>query len=532
MKGVGGGSQVEREVKLGVWPGFRLPPLDGVVEGLDVVPATERELDATYHDTPDLRLARSGVTLRHRSGEGWTLKLPTVEGQGDDGQGDGVLSRRELTVDGDDQAVPGELADLVVAWVRTSAMVPVARLQTRRRSVALVDATGVVAAEIVDDEVSVLHGQHLALRFREVEVELGAGADPELFEVVVSRLREAGAGPGDPTPKVMRALGPRASRPPELAEPAVDRNGSAADVIRSGLRASVRRLLAHDVGVRLGEDPEAVHQARVATRRLRSDLRTYAPLLDDDWAEELRAELKWIADGLGGVRDADVLLESLQGGVAGLDRRDAGAAEELLDRLRAERSAARQRLLEMLGEPRYALLLDRLVGSLDPHGPEHLPAVPLGAPAPVVSGDGWLLPEAEGPAQEVLPTLVRRPWKRLRQAVEAVEPDGPDEELHQVRIRAKRCRYAAEVASLALGKPAKGFASAVAELQEVLGAHQDAVVAESWLRSAAPELSPAGALVAGQLVAGQREIAGRTRRSWGEAWERASRRKLRAWLTD
>ncbi len=525
---MGSRSQIEREVKLGAWPGFRLPDLDDVADGLHVATVDECQLHATYYDTPDLRLARSGVTLRYRSGEGWTLKVPT--GEADDG--DALLSRRELTVDGNDNAVPGELANLVTAWVRTSTLAPVARLQTRRRGVALVDAMGVVAVEIVDDEVSVLHGQHLALRFREVEVELGGRADPALLDVVVTRLRAAGAGPADPTPKVMRALGPRASEPPELAEPAGKSDGSAADVIRSGLRSSVRRLLAHEVGVRLGDDPEAVHQARVATRRMRSDLRTYAQLLDDDWAKELRAELKWIADALGEVRDADVLLEALEAGVADLDLVDAAPAALLLDHLRTERAEARQRLLAALEAQRYALLLDRLVASFDTHQPEHVPAVPHGAPAVIVSGREWFLPEADGPAMEVLPTLVRKPWKHLRRAVGAVEHGGPDEELHQVRIRAKRCRYAAEVAALAVGRPAKRFAGAVAELQDVLGEHQDAVVAEGWLRSACPHLSAEEALVAGELVAAQRSIAGRTRASWVEAWEQASRRKLRAWLGD
>ncbi|MDQ3354937.1 MAG: CHAD domain-containing protein, partial [Actinomycetota bacterium] len=111
-------------------------------------------------------------------------------------------------------------------------------------------------------------------------------------------------------------------------------------------------------------------------------------------------------------------------------------------------------------------------------------------------------------------------------------PDGADEELHQVRIRAKRCRYAAEVAALAVGKPAKQLARAVADLQDVLGEHQDAVVAEAWLRSVAHELTPGEALVAGQLIAGQRKIAARSRGSWPEAWDRASRRKLRGWLTE
>ena len=518
------GSQVEREVKLGVWPGFSLPDLDGVVDGLTAVPGDVLRLDATYYDTADLRLARSGVTLRHRSAEGWTLKLPEGDGEGE------MLSRRELTVAGDGATVPAELAHLVVAWVRTSSLEPVAKLHTVRHRLELVDDTGVVAAEVVDDEVSVLHGRRLALRFREVEVELEASASPGLLDAVVSRLQAAGAGPGDPTPKVVRALGPRALDPPELTMVAVGDEGSAAAAIGSAFAASLRRLLAHDAGVRLGEDAEAVHQARVATRRLRSDLRTYAPLLDDDWAQGLRDELKWVAAALGDVRDGDVLLERLEEAATTLDPLDAEAARGIFERLRARRGEARERLAKVLDDRRYAVVLDRLVESLAPPRVDRLPAVPAGAPAAVVPAENWLLAEADAPATEVLPALVRRPWKHLREAVAAVEPDGPDEELHQVRIRAKRCRYAAEVAAVAVGKPARRLASAVAELQEVLGEHQDAVVAQAWLRSVAPELSPTEALVAGQLVAGQRAVADASRRTWRDAWDRADRPKLRAWM--
>ncbi|MBA3956743.1 MAG: CYTH domain-containing protein, partial [Acidimicrobiia bacterium] len=99
---------LEREVKLGVWPGFRLPALDGVLDGLAAVAGADARLEANYFDTPDLRLARAGVTLRRRSGEGWTLKLPTGEGTSE------MLSRRELTAGGglgeEDGAIPEELS--------------------------------------------------------------------------------------------------------------------------------------------------------------------------------------------------------------------------------------------------------------------------------------------------------------------------------------------------------------------------------------------------------------------------------------
>ncbi len=528
-------SNLEREVKLGVWPGFRLPELDDLGDGLQAVKRPASDLEATYYDTPDLRLARSGVTLRRRSEEGWTLKLPT-----DEEAPEALMARRELRAGsglGDAaSAVPAELARLVAARVRTSSLGPVARLRTRRHHVDLLDGLGLVAAEIVDDEVSVLHGEQVAVSsreavsFREVEVELGPRADPELLDAVVARLRAAGAGPADPTPKVVRALGPRALEPPELADPPGEGEGTAGEVLRAGLRSSLRRLLAHDPGLRLGDDPEDVHQARVATRRIRSDLRTFAPLLDEAWAEELRAELKWLAEGLGDVRDCDVLLEGFEVTVAGLSSLDGEASERLLGRLRGERDAARERLLGMLDDPRYLALLDRLVSAVDEHRSDPVPAVPAGAPAAIASGEGWLRSGAGEPAAEVLPSLVRKPWKQLRAAAGAVEPDGPDEELHRVRIRAKRCRYAADVAAGAVGKPATRLARALAELQDVLGEHQDAMVAEAWLRSVAHELNPAEALVAGQLLAGQRTIAERTRRSWRKVWDRADRGKLRAWL--
>ena len=73
--------------------------------------------------------------------------------------------------------------------------------------------------------------------------------------------------------------------------------------------------------------------------------------------------------------------------------------------------------------------------------------------------------------------LVATPWKKLRDAVQDLDDDPPDEDLHAVRIRAKRARYAAEAVAPAIGKAAKRFASAVADVQEVLGNHQDAVVA-------------------------------------------------------
>jgi len=496
----------EREVKMGAWAGFELPPLDGIADGVTSVPRIPRNLLAVYYDTPDLRLARWGVTVRHRSGDGsgWTVKLP----EGEEGP---ALVRRELTFEGPPEVMPEGAASLVRAYARNVPLGPVARIRTRREGVDLLDGEGAVVAEVVDDQVSVLHAGRVAERFREVEVEAGDRVPDGLLEEVVAGLRQAGAGAPDPTPKVIRALGARASAPPEIAPVTLGRRPAAADVVHQAMAVAVTRILRHDPGVRIGDDPEDVHQARVGTRRLRSDLRTFAPLLDQDWLVGIRDELRWLGGALGAVRDADVLLDRLRGQAAGLPEVDPAGVAPIFRRLATEREEARGRLLIVLDSGRYVDLLDRLVAA---------------AQEPPVAK------RAGRPAKDVVPDLVARPWRRLRREVKALPKKPPDEALHAVRIRAKRARYAAEAAAPLVGKRAAAFASALAGLQGVLGDHQDAVFAEAWLRGVidGSGAEPAVAVAAEQLIAVQRRDAAANRRAWPEAWDRASRKKLRSWL--
>jgi len=494
----------EREAKLGAWAGFALPDLTGVLDGVTVRPLPERRLDAVYYDTPDLRLARWGASVRYRTGDGtgWTVKLA----DGDDGP---ALVRRELTFQGKaSSTVPADVANLVRAYARSAPLLPAARLRTRRRGVELLDAEGLRLAEVVDDEVSVYEGRRLASRFREIEVELEGGASSALLEAVIAALHQAGAGAVEPIPKVVRALGARASERAELVEQRPDDDATAGDVVRAAMAASVIRILRHDAGVRIGDDPEDVHQARVGARRLRSDLQTFESLLDPVWLAEVVGELRWLGSVLGAVRDADVLLDRLRRQAASLPQADAAGAASLVRRLVQQREVARAELLEAMSSPRYVEILDRLVAA---------------AQNPV------LLPEADGKATEVLPDLVLRPWKKLAKAVKELDDPPPDEQLHAVRIKAKRCRYAVEAVAPVVGKEAKRMGSAVAGLQGVLGDHQDAVVAEGWLREAARSAG-VSKLVAGELIALQRVEAEECRQAWWAAWREARDPKLRKWL--
>ena len=495
----------EREAKLEAPPGFELPELGRPGDSFLAEPQAARRLRTTYYDTADLRLARWGVSLRYRPGEGWTVKLP----EGEEGV---LLVRAEHTFPGDGSRPPAEARALIRPFVRTAALSPSVRMRTLRRPVELRDPEGSRLGELVDDEVQVLDGRRIQARFRELEVELDDSADAGLLSEVVDRLVEAGAVAGEPTSKYLRALGGREQvLGAEVVQPEVGPDASVEELLRHDLASGTLRLFRHEAGVRTGEDPEAVHQARVATRRIRSTLRTFSKLLDEEWTDRLRDDLKWLADLLGQVRDTDVMLERFEDHLAELPAEDAKAGRRLLAKLSDQRDQARRRLLGAMAQEKYAVLLDDLVAA-------------AAAPA--------LLPGGDRPAVEVMPPIVTRPWKRLRKEVRKAGDDPPDEVLHQIRIRAKRARYAAEAVEPVFGKPAEDFADAIADLQDVLGDHQDAVVGEAWLREAAASARRRDvAIVAGLLIAAERASAAGTRDRWRDVWKAASRKSLRAWLS-
>jgi CHAD domain-containing protein len=497
--------KVEREVKLGAWPGFAMPDLDGVAPGVTVEVRPTLDLDATYVDTADLALVRNGASLRRRTGEGaprWTLKLPASSTGA-------ALARRELDVEDAGTTVPEELARLVTGWVRRSPLVPVAVIRSHRQRLALTGPDGHQLAEIDDDEVSVIDGDTVAARFREVEVELSGGGTEELLQAVTAALLAAGAGAPDPTSKVARALGPRALLPPELAATPPGPASTMAEVAAAALQRSAQVLVDHDHVVRLDDDIEGVHKMRVATRRLRSDLQTLQPVLEAGWSDELRADLKDLAATLGVVRDTDVLLQRLRRHIGELPADDRPVAVGVVDRLEDERRAQVADLLATLDTDAYLDLLDEVVeGALRPR----------------------LGPRGEDAGSVVLPELVRPRWRRLRKAVDALGPRPDDDELHRVRILAKRARYAAELAAPVVGDAAADLAAQLAQVQDVLGELHDTVVAEAWLRQAATTLDHDARFVAGQLAATQRTERAALLGAWPATWAACDRKALTGWL--
>jgi CHAD domain-containing protein len=293
--------------------------------------------------------------------------------------------------------------------------------------------------------------------------------------------------------------------------------GRVVGVVRDALDTSVQKLLVADPIARVGTDPEGVHQARVATRRLRSDLGTFAPLLDPVWVTALRSELRWLGGELGVAREAEVLLGHLRDRAGALPLEHERAVRTLLDSALGDREAAQARVLDVLRSSRYLDLVDRLV---------------QGAIAPRMQ------PAAMSAKTEDLTRLARQPWKKLKRDHAALGSHPADVALHALRIRAKRARYAVEAVAGAVGGEApRRFAAALTDLQDVLGDHQDAVVAQQWLRrhlaslpSGRAEVDLAPTYAAGMLAGMLHADARAATEALPAAWKRANRRSLHSWL--
>ncbi len=474
-----------------------------------------KHLDATYYDTDTLALTRAGITLRRRTGgsdAGWHLKVPAAAGARTEfGE---PLERHE--------APPAALVDRVRVHVRDHELRPVARLESRRTVHKLLGDDDAVLAEAADDTVTAsatsADGSADVADWREWEVELVEGSDA-LIEAADRLIRAAGAAPSPWPSKLARALhGRLAAGPGGQGGPApagrLRPKSRAGDVVRAHLAEQVGVIIERDPLVRTDE-PDAVHKMRVATRRLRSALATFRPLLDRSRTDPIRDELKWIATELGGARDAEVLRARLLAEIADEpDELVLGAiASRIGTELQVRHKKAHDELLDALGSARYFRLLDSL---------DEL------AQRPPFTAD------ADRKARTVLTRCVRKSYRRVTRLVEGGPPDARhrDEWYHEIRKAAKRLRYAGESVAPAFGEPATLLAERAEDLQEVLGEHQDSVVARAALRDLGVRLHldgdnafSLGRLHALEQVRGDRAIA-----EFERAWQQLADPATTAWL--
>ncbi|MGY3316908.1 CYTH and CHAD domain-containing protein [Arthrobacter sp. TE12232] len=463
--------------------------------------AAIEELDAVYFDTEELALAAQRITLRRRTGgqdAGWHLKLPLA-----------AEGRREITEPlGSDQGpVPERLRQLVQVHARSHGLVPVARLKTRRNSIPLYSAQGTVLASFSDDRVEAQTFLTPAerSRWREWEIELVDGTR-QLLADADDVLAADGVPVAALPSKLARALGSNVPVSP-AAVPDPRRHGPASDVLLLYLAQQVQALKEHDPGVRTDE-PDAVHQLRVAARRLRSALASFRKLMDATTPRFLRAELQWLAGAVGEARDTEVMRARLK------DLMSAEPAELLMgpvaqqieENLGATYHQAHAAGLAALDSDRYFRLLD----SLD--------ALIAGPP---------LTDAASGDARRTIGLLVLAERKRLKKAVRAaISATGTapeDAALHEVRKCAKRLRYAAEAAAPIFSKQATSLAQTAEGIQEILGDLQDSVVTRETLRMLAAQTAAGGGngFSYGRLHALEQQRGEEARASFYRAWRKS-----------
>jgi CHAD domain-containing protein len=383
----------------------------------------------------------------------------------------------------------------------------VARLTTRRRVHRLLDADGTVLAEIADDAVTAdaMGDRVTTSTWREIEVELVDGT-PDVLSAATKALLRAGAKAAAKESKLARALSDRleATAPPSRPAPPAGKRPSAGAVAVAHVREQVEELQSRDPDVRM-EEHDAVHKMRVATRRLRSALATFRPLFEREVTDPLRDELKWLGGVLGGARDAEVMHERLTGELETLPPELVlgPVAKRIEDELRTTYTEAYGDVLVELDGERYLSLLDRLAALL---------------------ADPPLTGTARKRADKVLTRRVRHTLLRVQRAVadadEAPDAEQRDLRMHEVRKAAKRARYAGESVSSVFGKRATKFAAGMESVQEILGAHQDSIVAQRVLLDLGSHahLDGENAFTYGVLVGVQRCTADATAADYAVVW--------------
>lgn len=256
---------------------------------------------------------------------------------------------------------------------------------------------------------------------------------------------------------------------------------TAAGVVVDYLRTQADVIAGRADDVR-ADAPDAVHRSRVATRRSRSALRTFAPLFSRKQVRALRDELAWHADHLGAPRDAEVLKERLLAALDTLpdDDQHGPIAERLAASLDESHARAHASLVESMQAQRYAELRDRLAAFVD---------------RPPVRGG------VRHAGVDALPELVERAVERVRWLTErAGETDDDPHRWHEVRKAAKAARYCSEALVPAFGDRAKTLVEAWEQVTEALGDYQDTAVAEAYLATAAVRATEADESAAGYLA--------------------------------
>jgi triphosphatase len=495
--------------------------IETFVEGTDGITLTSgRTINQhdTYVDTADRRLDRAGYSVRLRR----TRRSPaeaTIKSLDDSAQ-DALRIRLEVAerLESDDPVAvaqaPGPVGRRVRALVGPRALVPLFDLHTRRRVFHLAVA-GAPSGELLLDETTIRDPDGGILsRLRRVEVEVPESAVEVVRELVETLQDACGLQPALLT-KYEAALVARGYRRVEqqtFGRTAITGHHTIGEVALAILRRQLATLLAKEPGTRLGDDIEELHDMRVASRRMRAAVALFGDFLPAEMTR-LRADLAWVGQTIGAVRDLDVQLEQLDEWLALLPEADRGPLTRLRTFLQEQRSGARAEMLAALDSRRYESFVRRFGSVLRSRSGARSPA-----------------------ALAVAPDLVERRHRSLRKAKRKAVRSGDAATYHRLRITAKRFRYALEFLSEVYPGKTKALVKRTVALQDLLGAYQDADVATARLRELAAqrgvELGPEAVFAMGEVAeryrASMDEVLGGVPKAYaklvGRAWKRLRKR--------
>jgi triphosphatase len=439
-------------------------------------PARTTTLTSVYFDTPKQALRRVGLSLRVR--HDGDRRIQTVKAE--DRASVGLFDRaeREFEIAGDVPDLADERTGLAELIGKKALRKVASVFRSEVSRVTTLTDGGDTVVELVIDHGSVSAGD-VALPICEIELELKQGEPASLF-AMARQLDEAGPVRLGVLSKAERGylLLAAASSGPVKAEPVIlDSSMSAASAFRAIAWSCVRHYRRNEAVLITTGDAGALHQARVALRRLRSAFTLFKSAVADEHHARLRIELRWLAAVLGDARNLDVLIER-------------GADTPLLERLRTERVAAYKAVDEALASPRARRLMLDLAEWL------------------TVDGLGDTSRNLDHGVMAFATGRLRRLRKQIKRGGAALA-ELSDDERHEVRIEAKKLRYATEFfTSLYPGKKAGGrlkrFRDALEAFQGTLGKLNDLTTGHIVLqRLGLAELAPedwSGAVDRGGLI--------------------------------
>lgn len=435
----------------------------------------------TYLDSVDWRVFHAGYSLRVRT-KGDASEV-TLKALARDTQG--PVRRAEFSEAGEIDVLAtseGPVGERLRLILRGAPLRPLLTVTTRRHTWVVRSASTDLAEVALDDTTADSDGVSSTLRRVEIE-EIEPGG-LEAVQTFVHALQSACALTPAATSKFEAGLLAAGLRPapPDLGPTGLTPDDRASDRAYAILRRRLGELLIYEGGTALGEDPESLHQMRVATRRLRAALQVFETALPTTLLNT-RGELRWLAQALGAVRDLDVQLERLDALRRASPWDDSNALAPLATQFERARVEARTALLAVLDDDRYARLVgtarDRLIA-----GP------PAEAP--------------DEPSRALGRRIIVRRYRQFRREARLLRRSSPHAAYHALRIRGKRLRYSLELFIDLYGRGAALALVSLRRLQDLLGELQDLATTDERLRllvqTHAAELPPDTLVMIGRLT--------------------------------